>query len=150
MAVPPVPALLQAILRPVHARSSCGITTAAQCLQAIAQAPAKVSDAPRPRTPTAATSSARAPSVSDETRGRVAEISGADQKLLRQVVRLKGKYVRSPANRAPSRRGPSSGKHPNIRTSHPLAPALECSDVRLLGQETRKRVLELRCPVTVP
>jgi hypothetical protein len=28
-------------------------------------------------------------------------------------------------------RGPSSGKHPNIRTSHPLAPALECSDVRL-------------------
>ena len=29
-------------------------------------------------------------------------------------------------------------------------PALECSDVRLGGQETRKRVLELRCPVTVP
>ena len=26
----------------------------------------------------------------------------------------------------------------------------ECSDVRLVGQETRKRVLELRCPVTVP
>ena len=50
----------------------------------------------------------------------------------------------------PSRRGPSSGKHPNIRTSHPLAPALECSDVRLVGQEARERVLELRCPVTVP
>ena len=33
--------------------------------------------------------------------------------------------------RPPSRCGPSSGKHPNIRTSHPLAPALECSDVRL-------------------
>ena len=33
MAVPPVPALLQAILRPVHARSSCGIKTAAQCLR---------------------------------------------------------------------------------------------------------------------
>ena len=32
---------------------------AAQCLQAIARAPAKVSDAPRPRNPTAATSSAR-------------------------------------------------------------------------------------------
>jgi hypothetical protein len=61
MAVPPVPALLQAILRPVHARSSCGIKTAAQCLQAIARAPATdvVSDAPRPRNPTAATSSAR-------------------------------------------------------------------------------------------
>ena len=38
----------------------------------------------------------------------------------------------------------------NIRTSHPLAPALECSDVRLVGQETRKRVVEVRCPVTVP
>ena len=50
--------------------------------------------------------------------------------------------------RPPSRCGPSSGKHPNIRTSHPLA--LECSDVRLVGQEPRKRVLELRCPVTVP
>ena len=67
-----------------------------------------------------------------------------------KVVRLKGKYVRSPASRPPSRCGPSSGKHPNIRTSHPLAPALECSDVRLVGQEARKRVLELRCPVTVP
>ena len=67
-----------------------------------------------------------------------------------KVVRLKGKYVRSPANRPPSRRGPSSGKHPNIRTSHPLAPALECSDVRLVGQEARERVLELRCPVAVP
>jgi hypothetical protein len=50
----------------------------------------------------------------------------------------------------PSRRGPSSGKHPNIRTSHPLAPALECSDVRLVGQEARERVLELRCLVAVP
>src|SRR2546430_12401942 len=61
-----------------------------------------------------------------------------------KVVRLKGKYVRSPASRSPSRCGPSSGKHPNIRTSHPLAPALECSDVRLVGQETRKRVVEVR------
>ena len=61
-----------------------------------------------------------------------------------KVVRLKGKYVRSPASRPPSRCGPSSGKHPNIRTSHPLAPALECSDVRLVGQETRKRVVEVR------
>ena len=67
-----------------------------------------------------------------------------------KVVRLKGKYARSPASKPPSRCGPSSDKHPNIRTSHPLAPALECSDVRLVGQETRKRVLELRCPVTVP
>ena len=52
----------------VHARSSCGIKTAAQCLQAIARATAKdeVSDAPRPCTPTAATSSARVPSVSDD------------------------------------------------------------------------------------
>ena len=65
-----------------------------------------------------------------------------------KVVLLKGKYVRGPASRPPSRCGPSSGKHPNIRTSHPLA--LECSDVRLVGQEARKRVLELRCPVTVP
>src|SRR6476659_9842429 len=42
--------------------------------------------------------------------------------------------------------------HPvvNIRTSRPLAPTLECSDVRLVGQEARERVLELRCPVTVP
>ena len=42
--------------------------------------------------------------------------------------------------------------HPvvNIRTSRPLAPALECSDVRLVGQEARERVLELRCHVTVP
>ena len=30
------------------------------------------------------------------------------------------------------------------------APTLECSDVRLGWQETRKRVLELRHPVTVP
>ena len=59
------------------------------------------------------------------------------------------KVVRRPASR-PLRCGPSSGKHPNIRTSHPLAPALECSDVRLVGQEARERVLELRCPVTVP
>ena len=48
--------------------------------------------------------------------------------------------------RQPSPCGPSSGNHPNIRTSRPLAPALECSDVRLVGQETRKRVVELRCP----
>ena len=67
-----------------------------------------------------------------------------------KVVRLNGKYVRSPASRPPSWCGPSSGKHPNIRTSHPLAPALECSDVRLVRQEARERVLELRCPVTVP
>src|SRR6476620_4255996 len=46
--------------------------------------------------------------------------------------------------------GPSDSNHPNIRTSHPLAPALECSDVRLVGQEARERVLELRCPVAVP
>ena len=53
----------------------------------------------------------------------------------------------------PSRYGPSSDKQPNIRTSeHHVSsrPALECSDVRLVGQEARKRVLELRCPVTVP
>jgi hypothetical protein len=37
-----------------------------------------------------------------------------------KVVRLRGKYVRSPAGRPPSRCGPSSDKHPNIRTSeHP-------------------------------
>ena len=48
------------------------------------------------------------------------------------------------------RNGPSGSNHPNIRTSHPLAPALECSDDRLVGQEARERVLELRCPVTVP
>ena len=104
----------------------------AQCLQAIARAPAKdeVSDAPRPRSPTAARRGPKSCCV--------------------KVVRLKGKYVRSPASRPPSRCGPSSGKHPNIRTSHPVAPALECSDVRLVGQETRKRVVEVRCPVTVP
>ena len=83
--------------------------------------------------------------------GRVAEIWDAYQKVgCVKVVRLKGKYVRSPASRPPSRCGPSSDKHPNIRTSRLLAPALECSDVRLVGQETRKRVVELRCPVTVP
>jgi hypothetical protein len=69
-------------------RSSCGIKTAAQCLQAIARATAKdeVSDAPRPCTPTAATSSARVPSVSDDDAqnwrcrwGRVAEIWGAER-----------------------------------------------------------------------
>ena len=42
-----------------------------------------------------------------------------------------------------------------IRTSEHFhvffaAPTLECSDVRLGWQETRKRVLELRRPVTVP
>ena len=47
--------------------------------------------------------------------------------------------------RQPSQCGPSSGNHPNIRTSRPLAPVL-----RLVGQEARKRVIELRCPVTVP
>src|ERR1700719_5135187 len=65
-------------------------------------------------------------------------------------IKVLGQHVRSPASRPPSRCGPSSGKHPNIRTSHPLAPALECSDVRLVGQEARERVLEERCPVTVP
>src|ERR1700723_3175829 len=65
-------------------------------------------------------------------------------------IKVLGQHVRSPANRPPSRCGPSSGKHPNIRTSHPVAPAFECSDVRLVGQETRKRVVEVRCPVTVP
>ena len=41
---------------------------------------------------------------------------------------------------------------PIIRTLSRLfaAPTLECSDVRLGWQETRKRVLELRRPVTVP
>ena len=83
--------------------------------------------------------------------GRVAEIWGAEPKnCCVKVVRLKGKYVRSPASRPPSRCGPSSGKHPNIRTSHPLAPALEYSDVRLVRQEARERILELRRPVTVP
>src|SRR6476659_9610698 len=83
--------------------------------------------------------------------GGVAEIWGAEPKsCCVKVVRLKGEYVRSLASRSPSRRGPSSRKHPNIRTSHPLAPALECSDVRLVGQEARERVLELRCPVAVP
>src|SRR4029077_18742088 len=45
----------------------------------------------------------------------------------------------------------SSANHPNIRTLSRLfaAPTLECSDVRLGCQETRKRVLELRRPVTV-
>ena len=42
-----------------------------------------------------------------------------------------------------------SSKHPNIFTSF-ASPTLECSDVRLGWQETRKRVLELRRPVTVP
>src|ERR1700733_3055143 len=41
----------------------------------------------------------------------------------------------------------STSEQPNITS---LAPALECSDVRLVGQEARERVLELRCPVTVP
>src|SRR4029077_2032254 len=45
----------------------------------------------------------------------------------------------------------SSANHPNIRTLSRLfaAPTLECSDVRFGWQETRKRVLELRRPVTV-
>ena len=143
MAVPPVPALLQAILRPVHARSSCGIKTAAQCLQAIARAPAKdvASDAPRPRTPTAATSSARVPSLRDDDAqnwrrrwGRVAEIWGAEPKnCCVKVVRLKGKYVRSLASRPPSRRGPSSGKHPNIRTSEHHIPSRPRLSVRMFG-----------------
>ena len=73
------------------------------------------------------------------------------KKLLRQgCATLKASYVRSPASRPPSRCGPSSGKHPNIRTSRPLAPGLECSDVRLLRQEARERILELRGPITVP
>ena len=58
------------------------------------------------------------------------------------------RWPRSPASRPPG--GRSSGNHPNIRTSRPLAPGLECLDVRLLRQETRKRVLELRGPITVP
>ena len=103
-------------------------------------------------------SDAASPSVSDDDAqnercrlGRVAEIWGAEPKsCCVKVVRLKGKCVRGPASRLPSRCGPSSGKHPNIRTSRPLAPGLECSDVRLLRQETRERVLELRGPVTVP
>ena len=32
--------------------------------------------------------------------------------------------------------GPSSGKHPNIRTSHPVAPALS---VRMFGSWGKKR-----------
>src|SRR5271167_3446466 len=42
-----------------------------------------------------------------------------------------------------------SSEHPNTFTSFRRR-TLQCSDVRLGGQETRKRVLELRCPVTVP
>jgi hypothetical protein len=42
-----------------------------------------------------------------------------------------------------------SSEHPNTFTSF-RRPTLECSDVRLGWQETRKRVLELRRPVTVP
>jgi len=42
-----------------------------------------------------------------------------------------------------------SSEHPNTFTSF-RRPTLECSDVRLGWQETRKRVLELRRRVTVP
>ena len=44
---------------------------------------------------------------------------------------------------------PHTSEHPNTFTSF-RPPTLECSDVRLGWQETRKRVLELRRPVTVP
>ena len=81
--------------------------------------------------------------------GRVAEIWDAYQKVV--ASRLCDLRASTSAVRQADRlRGPSSGKHPNIRTSHPLAPALECSDVRLVRQETRKRVVEVRCPITVP
>ena len=45
----------------------------------------------------------------------------------------------------------SAEAHPvvNIRTSEHHIPS-ECSDVRLVRQETRKRVVEVRSPVTVP
>ena len=44
-----------------------------------------------------------------------------------KVVLLKGKYVRSPASRPPSRCGPSSGKHPNTQARGDTM--FGCSDV---------------------
>ena len=89
--------------------------------------------------------------IGDATGAGSPKFSARSQKIVAsRLCDLRASTFRSSASRPPSRCGPSSGKHPNIRTSHPLAPALECSDVRLVGQEARKRVVELRCPVTVP
>ena len=146
MAVPPVPALLQAILRPVHARSSCGIKTAAQCLQAIARAPATdvVSDAPRPRTPTAATSSARVPSVSDDDAqnwrcrwGRVAEIWGAGQKVV--ASRLCALRASTSAVRQTDRLLGAAHPVVNIRTSEHHIPSRPRLSVRMFGSWGKKR-----------
>ena len=106
--------------RPVHARSSCGIKTAAQCFQATARATAKdeVSDAPRPCTPT--TSSARVPSVSDDdAQNWRCRCSGSPKFGARTKVvasRLCGLRVSTSAVWQADRLrcGPSSGKHPNI------------------------------------
>ena len=56
-----------------------------------------------------------------------------------KVVRLKGKYVRSPASRPPSRCGPSSGKHPNIRTSEHYIFSCPLLSVRMFGSWGKKR-----------
>ena len=80
--------------------------------------------------------------------GRVAEIWGADQKVV--ASRLCALRASTSAVRQADRLRAAAHPVVNIRTSHPVAPALECSDVRLVGQETRKRVVEVRCPVTVP
>ena len=133
-------------LRPVHARSSCGIKTAAQCLQAIARAPAKdvVSDAPRPRTPTAATSSARVPSVSDDDAqnwrcrwGRVAEIWGADQKVV--ASRLCALRASTSAVRQTDRLRGAAHPVVNIRTSEHHIPSRPRLSVRMFGSWGKKR-----------
>jgi len=120
--------------------------TAAQCLQAIARAPAKdvASDAPRPRTPTAATSSARVPSVSDDDAqnwrcrwGRVAEIWGADQKVV--ASRLCALRASTSAVRQTDRLRGAAHPVVNIRTSEHHILSRPLLSVRMFGSWGKKR-----------
>ena len=129
--------------RPVHARSSCGIKTAAQCFQATARATAKdeVSDAPRPCTPT--TSSARVPSVSDDdAQNWRCRCSGSPKFGARTKVvasRLCGLRVSTSAVwQADRLRGAA---HPvvNIRTSEHHIPSRPRLSVRMFGSWGKKR-----------
>ena len=115
--------------------------------------------APRPCTPTAATSSAGVPSVSDDDFAELAMPLGQGRRSLgrgtKKIVASRLCALRASTSAVRQADRLRGAAHPvvNIRISehHILSrPLLRVSDVRLVGQEARKRVLELRCPVTVP
>ena len=114
----------------------------AQCLQAIARATAKdeVSDAPRPCTPTAATSSARVPSVSDDdAQNWRCRWAGSPKFGARIASRLRDLRASTSAVRQADRLRGAAHPVVNIRTSEHHIPSRPRLNVRMFGSWGKKR-----------